>query len=285
MAIILRKGQPADAEACAIICYEAFKHISAQHHFPPDFPDTAAATGLMNFLLSGNRIYAVVAEVDGKIAGSNFLWEETLVAGVGPITINPQLQNSGIGKKLMEDVLQRAEENNMAGVRLVQAAYHSRSLSLYSKLGFDVQEPLSTMNGPAVNTSFTGYKVRKATEADQEACNRLCFAVHGIDRRVELAGAISSGAAEVVEHDGSITGYTTGLGFFGHSVAASNTALKALIGAAPAFNGPGFLLPTRNAEVLRWCLNNGLQIIQPMSLMTKGLYNEPRGAFLPSILY
>jgi len=61
--------------------------------------------------------------------------------------------------------------------------------------------------------------------------------------------------------------------------------MKALIGAAPAFLGPGFLLPTRNAELFRWCLDHGLRVVQPMTLMSVGLYNEPAGAFLPSVLY
>jgi hypothetical protein len=32
-------------------------------------------------------------------------------------------------------------------------------------------------------------------------------------------------------------------------------------------------------------LGNGLRIVQPMTLMTTGLYNEPAGAFLPSVVY
>ena len=185
----------------------------------------------------------------------------------------------------MEDVLQRVEEQRFAGVRLVQAAYHNRSLSLYSKLGFDVREPLSQIQGSGLGISFPGYNVRPALEADLDACNQLCFRVHGHSRSIELFGAIKGSTAFVVEYDGRITGYTTQVGFFGHTVAESNHELKAMIGAAANFSGPGFLLPSRNAEVLRWCLNNGLRIIQPMTLMTKGLCNEPQGAFLPSILY
>ena len=48
---------------------------------------------------------------------------------------------------------------------------------------------------------------------------------------------------------------------------------------------PGLLLPSRNGEVFRWCLARGLRVVQPMTLMSLGLYNEPRGAFLPSILF
>lgn len=75
------------------------------------------------------------------------------------------------------------------------------------------------------------------------------------------------------------------VGFFGHAVGESNDDLKALIGAAREFPAPGFLLPTRNSELLRWCLGNGLRIVQPMTLMSTGLDNEPHGVFLPSVIY
>jgi hypothetical protein len=61
--------------------------------------------------------------------------------------------------------------------------------------------------------------------------------------------------------------------------------LMALIGAADAFGGPGFLVPTRNGVLLRWALEHGLKITQTLTLMSIGLYNEPAGAWLPSILY
>ena len=89
----------------------------------------------------------------------------------------------------------------------------------------------------------------------------------------------------MVERDGRISGYATGIGFFGHAVGEGTEDLKALIGAAPAFPGPGFLLPTRNGALVRWCLENGLRVVQPMTLMSLGLYHEPTGAFLPSVLY
>ena len=100
-----------------------------------------------------------------------------------------------------------------------------------------------------------------------------------------MLDAIKKGTATVVERNGRITGYATIIGFFGHAVAETNDDLKALIGAAKEFAGPGFLLPTRNGELFRWCLTNGLRVTQPMTLMSKGEYKEPVGAFLPSILY
>jgi GNAT superfamily N-acetyltransferase len=285
MNLFMRPGKPEDANACGAICYKAFKAIADEHHFPPDFPDTEMAVGLMNYAFSSSGVYSVVAEGNGQIVGSNFLWENGFIGGVGPITVDPACQNTAVGRKLMEQVLHRAEDLKLASVRLVQAAYHNRSLALYTKLGFNVQEPLSVMQGAALRISFPGYPVRLGNEADLNSCNQLCYEIHGHDRSHELPGAIKTGTFFVVEYDGMITGYTTQVGFLGHTIAATDTGLKALIGASAHFSGPGFLLPSRNSEVLRWCLQNGLRIIMPMTLMSKGLYNNPAGAFLPSVLY
>ena len=84
---------------------------------------------------------------------------------------------------------------------------------------------------------------------------------------------------------GRITAYAGDIAFFPHAVAETNQGLEAMIGAAQAFPGPGFLLPTRNHEVFEWCLDRGLRLVMQTILMTIGLYNEPAGAYLPSVLY
>ncbi len=281
----LRAATPADAAAAGRICYEAFKTIAERHDFAPDFPDPETAIGLMEHLVSRADIHGVVAEAAGRVVGSNFLWEDGAVAGVGPITIDPAAQNNGLGRRLMEAVIEHARERGIPSVRLLQAAYHGRSLSLYTKLGFEAREPLSVMQGPALALRVEGCDVRAARAADAGAADALCRRVHGLVRAGELRAAITQGAAMVVERKGRITGYTTGIGFFGHAVAETNEDLQALIGAAPAFPGPGFMLPTRNSALMRWCLAHGLAIVQPMTLMTMGPYQEPQGAYLPSILY
>lgn len=285
MNLIFRPGRVDDAQDCGIICYEAFKTIALGHNFPPDLPSADMAVGFLRMALSRGDVYSVVAERDGRVVGSNFLWEGDSIAGVGPITVHPAFQNGSIGRRLMEQVLERAQSRKFVGVRLVQAAYHNRSLSMYTKLGFDAREPLSTLQGPPLNLDVPGYAVRPATTDDLEACNRLCLSVHGHDRGRELADAIAQGTARVVERAGRVTGYATSIGYFGHAIGRTNEDLKALIGAAPVFVGPGFLLPTRNAELFRWCLEQGLRVVQPMTLMSRGLYQKPAAAFLPSIFY
>ena len=281
----LRPASHGDAAVAGAICYTAFKTIAERHAFPPDFPNPETAVGLMGYMLSRPDVHGVVAEVEGRVVGSNFLWKDGSVAGVGPITIDPALQNGQIGRKLMEHVLHHAREHAIPSVRLVQAAYHCRSLSLYTKLGFIAREPLSIMQGPGLDVRVEGREVRAATADDREAANALCKRIHGHARAGELDAAIQQGTAMVAQRGARITGYTTGIGFFGHAVGETDKDVQALIAAAPSFAGPGFLLPTRNAALMRWCLQHGLRIVQPMTLMTMGPYEEPKGAFLPSILY
>ena len=285
MNITLRHGRPDDAQRGGLICYEAFKNIAEKHGFAPDFPSAEVAAGLVSSLLARSDIYTVVAEIGGSVVGSCFLWENATIAGVGPITVDPRVQNGQVGKQLMNDVLERARAQKFAGVRLVQAAYHTRSLSLYAKLGFVVREPLATLQGEALGWKIEGFSVRQATERDLDACNTLCRKVHGHPRNHELFDAIKQKTASIVERDGRISGYATMIGFFGHAVGETNDDLKALIGAAPSIAGPGLLMPMRNADLFRWCLNRGLRVVHLMTLMSLDLYNEPAGAFLPSVVY
>ena len=284
-AVSIRRATPADADACGRICFAAFAHVAAQHNFPSDVPSAEVAIGLFSHLFSNPACFCVVAEQNGQIIGSNCLYEDTTIAGIGPVTVDPTAQNKSAGRLLMDAVMRRAEEQKFAGVRLVQAAYHNRSLSLYTKLGFVVREPLACMQGTAILQTPPRYQVRRALPTDLSACNALCVQVHGHDRRVELRDAIQSGTAVVAEAEGRLRAYASFLAFFGHAVAETTEDLQALIACAPQFPGPGILVPTRNAQLFRWCLDHGLRVVQPMTLMTTGLYNEPSGAFLPSILF
>ena len=285
--LLIRKAIPADAEVCGKICFEAFGTLANHHNFPPDVPNVGVSIGLLSMMFSHPGFYCVVAEQGGKIIGSNCLDERTPIAGVGPITVDPATQNRAAGRQLMQAVMNRAAERKFAGIRLVQAAYHNRSLSLYAKLGFVVREPLSCMQGPSIQKTPPGYRVRAAQAEDLSACNDLCLRVHGHDRGGELNDAIQQGTAVVAESPRGrrVTAYASSLAFFGHAVGETNEDLQALIATATEFPGPGILVPTRNAALFRWCLESGLRVVQPMTLMTVGLYNEPTGAYLPAILF
>jgi len=285
MDVTLRDTVPADAPECGRICHDAFAALATRHGFVPDFPSVEVAVGAVSGMIEHPGFFSVVAERDGRIVGSNFLDERSTIVGVGPITVDPEVQDGGIGRALMDAVLERSEERRAPGVRLLQSAYNNGSMSLYAKLGFDVRDPFAVTQGGPLGLEIAGCTVRRASKPDAEACNALCARVHGHDRAGELFDALAQGTASVVERNGRITGYTTGIGFFGHSAGETDEDVKALIGAAERFDGPGFLVPMRNTELLRWCLARGLRVSYMMNLMTIGLYREPRGAFLASVVY
>jgi predicted N-acetyltransferase YhbS len=283
--VVVRAASPEDSSVCGQICYQAFAIINAAHNFPCDFPGPEAAIGVLSQMFSHPDFYCVVAEIEGRIVGSNALDERSIIAGVGPITIDPGAQNLGVGRKLMQAVMDRANERHVAGMRLVQAAFHNRSLSLYTRLGFDVREPLSCVQGRPLERKVPGCVVRPAQPSDLGPCNALSRQVHGYDRGVEFAQAIQQNTAVIVERAGRITGYATALAFFDHATAETNLDMQALIASAESFGGPGILVPSRNSALLRWCLANGLRVVQPMTLMSIGLYSQPSGAWLPSISF
>ncbi|HEV8622999.1 MAG TPA: GNAT family N-acetyltransferase [Acidimicrobiia bacterium] len=285
MDVKVRAAGPEDTNACGRICYDAFAAIAAAHGYPCDFPSPDVARSLVMGLLAHPGIFGVVAEVDGVVVGSNFLDERTTIAGVGPITVDPAVQNGAVGRQLMMAVMDRAAEQKAAGVRLVQTAYHTRSLALYAKLGFEVREPLACLQGRPLGIRIEGFTVRPANAGDFDACNELCRRVHGHDRAPQLSDALLQDRALVVEHEGRITGYSSGLAFFSHSVGETVDDIKALIGAATEFGGSGILVPMRQGALFRFCLENGLRVVQVMTLMTTGQYQEPQGAYLPSIMY
>lgn len=283
--VIIRRAVDADWEAAGRICYEAFACLADRHGFPHDFPTVAAAAEPIRWMIGHPRFYGVVAEHDGRVIGSSFLDERGTISAIGPVTVDPASQDRRVGRRLMDAMLARVRATGAPGVRLVQIGYHNRSLSLYTKLGMDVKESFAAMYGDPIRRRMPGYHVRPATPADQAACDALCLRVHGHTRAGEVQEAIECGDARVVERLGRITGYTTKIDYFRHSVAETNDDLKALISEADGFGTPGYLVPLTNGDLLRWSLAHGLRIFFVVNLMTLGIYQEPAGAYMPSVGY
>ena len=260
--VTIRVATPEDSSICGQICYDAFLNINTAHGFPCDFPGPEATTRLLSMMFSSPGFYCVVAEIEGRVVGSNCLYERSTVGGVGPITVDPSTQHVGVGRKLMQAVMDRANGRN-AGLRLVQAAFHNRSLALYTSLGFDVREPLSCVQGRTRERAVSGCVVRPAQSSDLDACNALSRRVHGYDRGAELAQAT---AAENCP---------------GGRARGPHYRIRFRPGFLRACNGgdqPGHAGPDRLGGVFRWSGNPGAITKQRSAALVPGEWSAGRPA-------
>jgi hypothetical protein len=245
--------------------------------------------GLLEFFISHPKGVGFLAEEDGRILGSNFLDRRDAIAAVGPITVDPSAQAKGVGRRLMRAVLDAGKEH--VGVRLVQDAFNTTSMSLYTSLGFDAKEPLALMRGkPKSPPELTGgAEARPMREQDLPSCADLCRRVHGIDRTNELRDALKMFRPFVLARGGRVVAYMSAptFWFLNHGVAESREDLQELLAAAGVANEEPLmlLLPSRQAELFRWCLGQGLRMVKPMTLMAMREYHEPKGAWYPSVGY
>jgi GNAT superfamily N-acetyltransferase len=288
-ALTLRAIEPADGPECARIIYEGFGRLHDYHRFPRDFPTFEAAEQLTGNFIEHPSIWGVVAEEEGRIVGSNFLDQRGPITGVGPISVDPEAQGRGVGRRLMEAVMERGA--GARGIRLFQDTFNMQSLSLYASLGFEVNEPAIVMSGTPKSGPPAGTEVRSLEESDLHECEQLCLKVHGFERTNELRDALRTPvfSPSVAVRAGEIRAYATTLTFFpaAYAVAETEHDMRALIaGAVTAGDEPAsFLLPTRQARLFRWCLSEGLRAVKPMTYMSVGEYAEPNGCWIPSVLY
>lgn len=286
-AIRVREARSDDIAACGAIIHAAFCGIAAAHSFPSEFPTLESAKQLATAFIADAAIYGVVAEEGSRVIGVNFLHEGDRVRAVGPIAVDPGQQGRGVGRLLMQAILERAGPERQ--VRLVQSAFNTISLSLYASNGFAVKEPLFLMAGQPRGPAPSEGTVRRLRQTDIPACAALCKAVHGVTRTHELASPNPMRDPMVIERNGRITGYLTApaVWLLNHGVAETPADMRALIvGAAAITRRPAsLLLPVRGNPMFEWALTQGLKVVMPLTLMARGAYAHPRQSWFPSVLY
>ncbi len=284
--IELIKPEPQHAPELGRICFEAFRSIHDRHAFPRDFPDIETAVKVIGLLTGLPGVFGVAARLDGRVVGSNFILMPDGVGGIGPITIDPDFQGNGVGRRLMEAVMDHAAQRGVERVRLLQDSFNTASLSLYASLGFDVREPVGVLRAPPPEKSDP--TVRRANSADLPELGRLAQRFYKVNRLPEIVDWSRAGMPVLLrECEGRIAGYLIP-GKLGHGVAESEADALALIGQISRHALPGmdlFFLPLRQTSLYRAALRSGCRLIKMMTLMSLGPYDEPESVWMPSILY
>ena len=285
MAIRLVPAEPQHVSELGSICFESFREIHDRGCGTRDFPTVDIARQVLGMLVQRDDFYSVSALDDGRLVGSNFLSLMDPVAGVGPITVDPSAQSQGIGRTLMQDVIDYAQRNNIEQVRLMQDSFNVASLSLYASLGFDVKLPVAFMQ--AAPLAEADNSVRPITEPDLPAIEELSERIYKNSRRNEVAAAAPYGFAALLrERRGRITGYLLP-GIFGHGVAETEEDALTLIGESARRLPPEiarFFCPLTESSFYREALRAGCRVIKVMNYMALGPYEQPEEVWMPSVL-
>ncbi|MBB3261610.1 GNAT superfamily N-acetyltransferase [Paraburkholderia bannensis] len=148
-----------------------------------------------------------VAEENGVVIGTALCWKFGVDrATLGMVIVSPDQQGRGIGRKLMELVLEEL------GDRVTFLHATPAGQPLYEKLGFAACGALTQHQGnveqaPAV-TLPQGETLREITPADLPVLIELASRGCGLDRSITLPALLEVAQGGVVlECDGEITGF------------------------------------------------------------------------------
>lgn len=128
---------------------------------------------------------AFVAEIDGRLVGSNFATRWGSFAYFGPLTIDPQVQDQGYGSALMHPVIDTFDSWGVTQAGLFTFADSPRHLGLYQKFGFRPRALTLIMEKAIpqvarVSAQWTPYSSLDASQRGRalEECQSLTDAIY-----------------------------------------------------------------------------------------------------------
>src|ERR1044072_7860261 len=158
---------------------------------------------------------AFAAEVDSELIGSNFATNWGSIGFFGPLTIRPDFWDRGVGKRLMEPVMELFRNWGTKHAGLFTFAHSPKHVGLYQKFGFWPRYLTAIMSksvGRAEGASrWTGFSEAAASEREGvlSACRELTDAVYeGLDVGHEIRAVAAQGLGDTILlwEDGRLSG-------------------------------------------------------------------------------
>lgn len=284
MALELVPATNAHLARLSVICHEAFSALHDRFGIERDVPDPEVGGMIIGQTIGRPDYTGVVAVLDGRIVGSNFLLHADEVAGVGPITVDPAVQSKGIGRALMQWVIDEVRRRGIRQTRLFQEALNTTSLSLYTSLGFDWRDSAALMQ--ARPAAAADPDTRPITADDLPAVAELSKQAYGFSRAGDAAQLLAwqvPGFLKLRDGEPVAYGFAT---LFGHAGAATDEDLLDLASQA-AFHLPPplarFICPLARPALYRQALAAGHRTVKLLSYMSLGDFTAPAGSHFPSI--
>jgi N-acetylglutamate synthase-like GNAT family acetyltransferase len=197
---------------------------------------------------------AWVAELDGEVVGSNFATRWGTFAFFGPLTVRVDLQDRGIGRRLMEPVMEAFERWGPLQSGLFTFPESAKHIGLYQKHGFwpRMLNPVMAKPATASSVEFATYsEVDEARRpATLQAIRGLTDAVFpglGVEREIRAVDSQALGDTVLLHEDGELVGVA--ICHCGGASEAGSGACFVKFGAVR----PGAQAPERFERVLDAC--------------------------------
>ena len=162
------------------------------------------------------HVAALGATLDGKLVGSNFATNWGSVGFFGPLSVRPDLQESGIGRALVAQTMAQFDAWGTRHVGLFTFAHSAKHIALYQKYGFSARFLTAIMSAPVTpRQSAAGWSRFSAlSEAQQQEALRSCRDVTdtlypGLDLTGEIRATHAQGLGDtvLVEGDSGIAAF------------------------------------------------------------------------------
>lgn len=236
----------------------------------------------------------LVAEVEGKIAGSCFYHPRETHVSLGIMNVSSGAGGRGVAGMLLGEVVKRADGKP---VRLVSSAMNLDSYSLYTRAGFRPAAVYQDMYFPKGRglPSANG-QVRRAQSGDVDALVTLEDGLCGIRRRKDFEFFIRNESGLwngfVFERDGEIEGFLFSVNHPGSrmlgpgGMKSTELALELIAAGLEEFGeeAPIFLVPARESELVSALYAAGARNCELHLSQVLGDAREAKGILMPTFM-
>ncbi|WP_280400092.1 GNAT family N-acetyltransferase [Nocardia carnea] len=181
----------------------------------PDPRTTFGSAELVRTRWAADPDAAFAAVADGRLAGSNFAAHWGSVGYFGPLTVRPELWDRGVGRRLMEPVMDRFASWNTTHTGLFTFAHSPKHLELYRRYGFWPRFLTAVMGKPVTGPSTMPPPTYATLTAAQRpeylrSCRALTDSVYeGLDLESEIESVQQQAIGDTVllEGDTGLDGF------------------------------------------------------------------------------
>jgi GNAT superfamily N-acetyltransferase len=179
----LRENELATADQITRVAFGTFAGLADPASFMGD-------AGYVRTRWKADPSSAFAAEIDNEIVGSNFATNWGSLGFFGPLTIRPDLWDKGLGKRLMEPIMECFDRWRTRHVGLFTFAHSPKHLGLYQKFGFFprfltalLSKPVEASGHASTWTKFSD----NGAGGSLDACREVTEAVYeGLDTSREI---------------------------------------------------------------------------------------------------